>query len=151
MSICTLAFLTPHMNIVPNNQTLTVPLAAHTWSKKSHPAYTPTSWSGNHGWDRYWNRRNFFINHLLPYTIQTLHRWHWEIGQIFSGLIGPTRLPGWSSFTKYETARPTDSWKGRTLPLLEWRMLLLCKTIKNSQGHGPTAKGTNNKESCCCC
>ena len=33
MGIFTLAFLTPQMNIVPNNQTLTVPLAAHTWSK----------------------------------------------------------------------------------------------------------------------
>ena len=35
MGICTLAFLTPQMNIVPNNQTLTVPLAAHTWSKRA--------------------------------------------------------------------------------------------------------------------
>ena len=33
MGICTLAFLTPQMNIVPNNQTLTVPLAARMWSK----------------------------------------------------------------------------------------------------------------------
>ena len=33
MGICTLAFLTPRMNIVPNSQTLTVPLAAYTWSK----------------------------------------------------------------------------------------------------------------------
>ena len=33
MGICTLAFLTPRMNIVPNNQTLTVPLAARMWSK----------------------------------------------------------------------------------------------------------------------
>ena len=35
MGIFTLAFLTPQMNIVPNNQTLTVPLAAHTWSKRA--------------------------------------------------------------------------------------------------------------------
>jgi len=35
MGICTLAFLTPQMNIVPNNQTFTVPLAAHTWSKRA--------------------------------------------------------------------------------------------------------------------
>ena len=56
--------------------------------KKSHPVYTPTSWSGNHGWDRYGNRRNCFINHLLPYAIQGLHRRHWESGQIFSGLTG---------------------------------------------------------------
>ena len=34
MGICTLAFLTPQMNIVPNNQTLTVPLAAHMRSKR---------------------------------------------------------------------------------------------------------------------
>ena len=100
MGICTLAFLTPQMNIVPNNQTLTVPLAAHTWSKKSHTVYTPTSWSGNHGWDRYGNRRNGFINHLLPCTIQRLHRRHWESNQIFSGLIGPARLPGWGGFTE---------------------------------------------------
>ena len=33
--ICTLAFLTPRMNIVPNSQTLTVPLAAYTWSKRA--------------------------------------------------------------------------------------------------------------------
>ena len=33
MGICTLAYLTPQMNTVPNSQTLTVPLAAHTWSK----------------------------------------------------------------------------------------------------------------------
>ena len=56
--------------------------------KKSHPVYTPTSWSGNHSWDRHGNRRNCFINHLLPYAIQGLHRWHWESGQIFSGLTG---------------------------------------------------------------
>ena len=53
-----------------------------------------------------------------------------------------TRLKGLSSIS---SSRPTDSWKERTLPLLEWRMLLLCKPIKNSQGHGPTAKGTNHK------
>ena len=35
MSICTLAFLTPQMNTVPNNQTLTVPLAGHTQSKRA--------------------------------------------------------------------------------------------------------------------
>ena len=35
MGICILAFLTPQMNIVPNNQTLIVPLAAHTWSKRA--------------------------------------------------------------------------------------------------------------------
>ena len=92
MGIFTLAYLTPQMNIVPNNQTLTVPLAAHMWSK-SHPVYTPTSWSGNHSWDRCGNRRNCFINHLLPYAIQRLHRQHWESGQIFSGLTGPTQLP----------------------------------------------------------
>ena len=34
MCICTLALLTPQMNIVPNNQTLTVPLAGHTQSKR---------------------------------------------------------------------------------------------------------------------
>ena len=33
--ICTLAFLTPQMNIVPNNQTLIVPLTAHPWSKRA--------------------------------------------------------------------------------------------------------------------
>ena len=33
--ICTLAFLTPQMNTVPNNQTLTTPLAAYTWSKRA--------------------------------------------------------------------------------------------------------------------
>ena len=35
MGICTLAFLTPQVNIVPNNQTLTVPLTAHTRSKRA--------------------------------------------------------------------------------------------------------------------
>ena len=35
MGICTLAFLTPQMSIVPNNQTLTVPLTAHTQSKRA--------------------------------------------------------------------------------------------------------------------
>ena len=35
MGICTLAFLTPQMNTVPNNQTLTVPLAGHTQSKRA--------------------------------------------------------------------------------------------------------------------
>ena len=35
MGICTLAFLTPQMIIVPNNQTLTVPLAAHMDSKRA--------------------------------------------------------------------------------------------------------------------
>ena len=79
--------------------------------KKSHPVYTPTSWSGNHGWDRYENRRNCFINRLLPYAIKGLHKWHWESGQIFSGLIGPARLPGWGGFTEEERARPTDNWK----------------------------------------
>ena len=114
--------------------------------KKSHPVYTPTSWSGTHGWARYGNRRNCFINHLLPYTIQRLHRRHWESDQIFSGLTGAIRLPGWSGFTKQERARPTDHRKGKTLPLLEWRMLLLYKPTRNTQGQGPTAKGTNHKK-----
>ena len=34
MGICTFAFLTPQMNIVPNNQTPTVPLATHMPSKR---------------------------------------------------------------------------------------------------------------------
>ena len=79
--------------------------------KKSHPVSTPTSWSVNYGWDRYGNRRNCFINHLLYtlytlhtlytlYIIQGLHRWHWESSQIFSGLTGPTRFPGWGGFTE---------------------------------------------------
>ena len=63
MGICTLAFLTPQMTIVPNNQTLTIPLATHT-VKKSNRVYTPTSLSGNHSWDRYGNSRNCFINHF---------------------------------------------------------------------------------------
>jgi hypothetical protein len=33
--ICTLAFLTPQINIVPNNQTLPVPLTAHTQTKRA--------------------------------------------------------------------------------------------------------------------
>ena len=33
LGICTLAFLTPQLNIFPNTQTLTVPLAAHRQSK----------------------------------------------------------------------------------------------------------------------
>ena len=35
MDLCTLAFLTPQINIFPNNQTLTIPLTAHTWSKRA--------------------------------------------------------------------------------------------------------------------
>ena len=35
MGICTLAFLTPQMNVVPNNQTLVVPLTTHPWSKRA--------------------------------------------------------------------------------------------------------------------
>ena len=35
MGICTFAFLTPQMNIVPNNQTLTIPLAARMWPKRA--------------------------------------------------------------------------------------------------------------------
>ena len=35
MGICALALLTPQMNIVSNNQTLTVPLATHTWSERA--------------------------------------------------------------------------------------------------------------------
>ena len=35
MGICTLAFLTLQMNIVPDNQTLTIPLAAHIQSKRA--------------------------------------------------------------------------------------------------------------------
>jgi hypothetical protein len=33
--ICILALFTPQINIVPNNQTLPVPLMAHTWSKRA--------------------------------------------------------------------------------------------------------------------
>ena len=51
-----------------------------------------------------------------------------------------TQLSDWTEL------RPTDSWKERTPLLFEWRMLLLCKPIRSSQGHGPTAKGTNHKE-----
>ena len=35
MGICTLAFLIPQMNIVPNNWTLAIPLTAHMWSKRA--------------------------------------------------------------------------------------------------------------------
>jgi hypothetical protein len=33
--IFTLAFITPQINVVPNNHTLPVPLVAHTWSKRA--------------------------------------------------------------------------------------------------------------------
>jgi hypothetical protein len=33
--ICTLVFLNPQINIVPNNQTFPVPLMAHTWSNRA--------------------------------------------------------------------------------------------------------------------
>jgi hypothetical protein len=33
--VCTLAFLTPQINIVLNNQNLPVPLLAHSWSKRA--------------------------------------------------------------------------------------------------------------------
>jgi hypothetical protein len=33
--VCILPFLTPQINIVPNNQTHPVPLVAHTWSKRA--------------------------------------------------------------------------------------------------------------------
>ena len=59
-------------------------------------------------------------------------------------ITGPTRLPGWGGFAEKERARPTDSWKEGSLPLLEWRMLFLYKSIKNNQGHGPRAKGMNH-------
>ena len=61
-------------------------------------------------------------------------------------ITGPTRFPGWGGFMKTERARSTASWKERSMPLLEWRMLLLYKPIRNSQGHGPTAKGMNLKK-----
>ena len=35
MGICTIAFLTPQINIVPINQTLIIPLAAHMRSKRA--------------------------------------------------------------------------------------------------------------------
>ena len=35
MGICTLASLTPQMNMIPNNHTLTVLLVGHTWSKRA--------------------------------------------------------------------------------------------------------------------
>ena len=35
MGICTLDFLTPQMNIIANNQTLTIPLAAYTQSRRA--------------------------------------------------------------------------------------------------------------------
>ena len=35
MGICTLAFLTPQINIIPSNQTLILPLAVHSWSKRA--------------------------------------------------------------------------------------------------------------------
>ena len=52
----------------------------------------------------------------------------------------------WTWLSDWTEPRPTDNWKGRTLPLLEKRMLLLCKPVRNSQGYGPTAKGTDHKK-----
>jgi hypothetical protein len=33
--ICTLALLTPQINIIPNNQSLSIPLVAYTWSRRA--------------------------------------------------------------------------------------------------------------------
>ena len=49
MDICILTFLTPQMNIVSDNQTLTIPLTTYVF-KKSHSVFTPTSWSWNYSW-----------------------------------------------------------------------------------------------------
>ena len=74
--VCTLAFLTPQVNIVPNNQTLTVPLTAHTRSKRAIQFIPLLVGLGITAGIGMGEGGGCFVNHLLLYTIQGLHRRH---------------------------------------------------------------------------
>ena len=113
MGICSLAFLTPRMNIVPNSQTLTVPLTTHMWSKRviQFIPLLAGLWimaEIGMGIEGIASSTTFYIHYTLYtlhtlytlYIIQGLHRRHWESSQIFSGFIGPTRFPAWGGFTE---------------------------------------------------
>lgn len=86
---CTLAFLIPQMNIIPINQSLIVPLAVHTWSKRAiQVGYNPVNWARNHCYNRDWCWRNSLISLLLSEIIQRPFRWY-RIGcKIFSSFTG---------------------------------------------------------------
>jgi hypothetical protein len=62
--ICTLALLTPQINIIPNNQPLPIPLADYTQSKRAIENHSPTSSHGDHHWNRY---RHWGHHLISPY------------------------------------------------------------------------------------
>ena len=128
------------MNIVHNNQTLTVPLAAHTRSKRAIQFIPLLAGLGimagiGMGTGGIASSTTFYHTLSKDFTddIQRV-----ALQDQLDSLAGVV-------LQNKRGLNLLDSWKWRTLPLLEWRMLLLYKPVRNSREHGPTAKGTNHK------
>ena len=87
------------MNIVHNNQTLTLPLAAHTRSKRAIQFIPLLAGLGimtgiGMGTGGIASSTTFYHTLSKDFTDDI------QSGQILSGLTGPTRLPGWGGFAK---------------------------------------------------
>jgi hypothetical protein len=143
--ICTLAFLTPQINIVPNNQSLPIPLMAHVWSKRAiqfiplliRLGITAGIWTGIGGIAL----SAFYYNQLsmdLTNDIEQVSR------SIVTTQAGLTGLPSISGPPKSERVRLTHCREGRALSFSKWRMLFLCKSVRNSQRHGSAIAGPSH-------
>jgi hypothetical protein len=92
--ICALALLTPQINIIPNNQSLPIPLVAYTWSKRAIqiiPLLVANSWS-------FWDNRWIWASWVLPLA-----------GPLFMVLLallfGPCILNTFSKFISWQVQK----------------------------------------------
>ena len=145
MGICTIAFLTPQINIVPINQTLIIPLAAHMRSKRAIQVI-PLIGLGiaagiGVGLGGIASSTTFYHTLSKDFTDDT--------ERVAKSLVALQDQLDSLAEVVLQNRRGLDllTTEKRGLCLfLNEECCLLCKPIRNFQGHGQTAKGTNHKK-----
>ena len=146
MGIFTLAFLTPQMNIVPNNQILTVPLAAHTWSKTAIqliPLLVGLGITAGTGMGIGGLASSTTFCHTLSKDFTD------DTERVAKSLVALQDQLDSLAEVVLQNRRGLDlltAEKGGLCLFLNGECCFYIKPIRNSQGHGPTAKGMNHKK-----
>jgi hypothetical protein len=138
--ICTLAFLNPQINIVPNNQILPVPLIAHSQSKRAIqfiPVLTgmgitagiATGIGGIASSATYYNQLSTELTN--------------DIGQVAKSIMTMQDQLDFLASVVLQNQRGFDllTAKKEGLCLFLNEVLLLCKSVRNSQRYGSAIAG----------
>ena len=131
------------MTIVPNSQALTVPLAAHTWSKRAIQLIPLLVGLGitaglGMGIGGIASSTTFYHTLFKDFTD--------DIERVAKSLVALQDQLDSLAEVILQTRRGLDLLTAEKRRLCLFLNEECCKPIGNSQGHGPTAKGTNHEK-----